>query len=383
MNPAVLKKPTVPRKIPAQLHCDRVNQGDAEVYYWDRSIPGIDRSTLSRQLIGHLSVGIMICNSRRQITLVNGAAKRIAQLDPVGTSLRSASGVWGEMFDFAGRRIPIAKWPCARALSGETVSELECRLVQKEGRFRDILFGAFPISDDRSEITGSLSSMSDVTEHRRQERAFREKAVLDDRAIIAADIHDVLVQGLNSAVLQLEVAERELTEEPEQASDRLRRVRDIARETLAEARRSAWNLGRESFESEDPAVALQFLAGKMFNGANVEVQLSLEPEVVKQSSQIRDGLLRIGKEAMANVLKHSRATRVRIELMYREQQVRFVVSDNGKGFISGALSMGKIGFGLLSFQTRAEQLGGRVDVYSRVGHGTRVIACLPILSESA
>jgi signal transduction histidine kinase len=85
---------------------------------------------------------------------------------------------------------------------------------------------------------------------------------------------------------------------------------------------------------------------------------------------------------MANVLKHSRATRVHIELMYRERQVRFAVSDNGRGFIPGPLSEQN----WIWTPKLSKQAPNSLEVksmYIVVAHGTRVIAFLPIRSESA
>jgi signal transduction histidine kinase len=209
----------------------------------------------------------------------------------------------------------------------------------------------------------------------------REDAVLNERGRMAADIHDTVVQGLNAIVLQLEAAEEEFLDNPDQALRRLRRVREVARESLMEARRSMWTLCHGSFDNEDPAVALESLARKMFEGTNITLQFGLQKRASALPPEVGFELLRIGKESLVNVLRHARASKVRIELVYRPQEVRLSVLDDGRGFVPIPFSITQQRFGLFGLQTRAEHLGGRVAVQSHPGRGTRILARVPIPPE--
>jgi len=340
--------------------------------------PGADRSTLSQVDLANLGVGIVVSDSHGTITLVNVAAKRLSQMDPEGKALSTASSIWGEMFDVKGRPIPVEEWPCARALRGKTTISAECRLVRRDGSSYDILFGACPIRSAKSQIVGALSSLTDITDYKQQEFAFREDAALNERSRIAADIHDTAVQGLNAVVLQLEAAEEEILANPEQARQRLRRVREIARESLAETRRSMWTLCQESFDHKHPAIALAFMAQKLFAGTAVKLQLSLGEDTRAIPADMRIGLLRIGKEALSNVLKHARATTVTLELAWLEKELRLSVLDDGQGFKSESLPSGQGGFGLFGMRTRAERLGGKLVVDSRPERGTQIVAHFPL-----
>jgi signal transduction histidine kinase len=179
-------------------------------------------------------------------------------------------------------------------------------------------------------------------------------------------------------VLQLEVADKELGENFEQGRQRLRRLRKLASENLAEGRRSIWALSKESFGNEDPAVALGFLARRLFEGVPIELRLRTEKSVRKLAPEVRLELLRIGKEAMANVLRHARATVVRVELAYSEGHVRLAILDNGRGFTASPLSFATKGFGLFALRMRAENIGGRLMVHSKLGRGTRIVATIPL-----
>ena len=343
------------------------------------NVTGFNTSALLHMFLDKLHVGIVLCNAAGRITMVNQEARQLAQKEPEGEMLSTAPSIWGEMFDTNGRDIPVGEWPWLRALHGLTTSCSEYRLVRRKGDYRDVLFGAYPIPGRQSQTAGVLSSLTNITEHKRREAVLRDDAVLNERSRMAGEIHDTVVQGLNAVVLQLEVADKELGDNFEQGRYRLRRLRKIASDNLAEARRSIWALSKESFPNEDPAVALAFLARRLFEGIAIELRLHMEKSARRLAPEVRLELLRIGKEAMANVLRHARATVVRIELAYSgDGQVRLAILDNGRGFTVVPLSNASKGFGLFALRMRAENIGGKLIVHSKLGKGTRVVATIPL-----
>ena len=88
-------------------------------------------------------------------------------------------------------------------------------------------------------------------------------------------------------------------------------------------------------------------------------------------------LLRTAQEALANVAKHARATRVGVTLSYMEHEVALDVRDDGRGFCPAPDGGG---FGLVAMRQRVESLAGRLQVESEPGFGTGISACLPVAS---
>jgi len=340
------------------------------------NLPEVNRNRVSPLMLADLRVGIVVSNSDGTITLANAAAKRLAQMNPEGKSLSVAPRIWGELFDPSGRRVPVHRWPCMRALQGKTTVDLECRLVRSDRSGSSILFGSCPIRKAGSQMCGSLSSLTDVTDVKQKEVSLREGAIVRERARFATDIHDTLLQGLSAVVLQFEALEPEL---PQELALKLARIKQIARETLAETRRSIWVLSHEPADEQDPAATLGFIAEKLFSGMPISLQFRLQ-ECPGLDSRLRFALTRIGKEALTNVLKHSRATVVRIELTYARKEVRLSVIDNGCGF-AASTAQAQDGFGLFGLKARAQLLGGDALVHSRAGSGTSVVVTLPVRRE--
>lgn len=89
-------------------------------------------------------------------------------------------------------------------------------------------------------------------------------------------------------------------------------------------------------------------------------------------------LFRILQEALTNVSSHSKATRVRVELAQRDDQIRMTIQDNGQGFRPrGRPFLKKRQLGLIAMRDRAELLGGQLQLFSRVGEGVRVVTLIP------
>jgi signal transduction histidine kinase len=357
---------------------ERLNARNCAAVLKEGSLPDVDRSTLSQLMQVNLSVGIVISDSHGKITLVNGAAKRLAQRAPRGKSLTVAPSIWGELFDASGRHIPVKRWPCMRALNGENTVALECRFLRSDGRACDILFGSCPIKKRGSQITGSFSSLTDLTEQKWKEASLREDAIAGERGRLAAEIHDTLVQGLNAVVLQLGALDQGFSADPEHVRADLRRVRETARESLVDARRSIWILSGDLPKGGDPATSLAFLARKLFADSPIRLHLHLKNCAFPLKADLRLGLVRIGKEALTNVLKHSGATTVRIDLSYGRKSVRLSVLDNGCGFVERALANTPGGFGLFGLRSRTEHLGGRLMIQSQADRGTHIIAIFPL-----
>ena len=92
-------------------------------------------------------------------------------------------------------------------------------------------------------------------------------------------------------------------------------------------------------------------------------------------------LYRFLQEALTNVAKHARARQVRVALQQNGKTVHLSVQDDGQGFDRAARLAGSGwsgGIGLLGMQERLQSLGGQLLIESQPGHGTRLMACLPL-----
>ena len=324
-----------------------------------------------------LADGIVISDAQGRITLINSTAQEMAQIDAQGMLLEFAPLIWGRLLDVEGHEIAPERWPTMRAARGYTTVQQQCRLLQPEGEYYDILLSAAPLKIANSKPAGVIATLTDITELCRRNLLLRQQAVSRERSRMAEDLHDAFCQKLSAILLQLEAAQSCGTSESE-CTGRLRIVTDIARACMAEARSSLWTFCHESLGEADPASKLIEVAQKMVQGTTISLDLSLQQQPRALPPKLPLELLRIGQEALSNVVKHSGATRVNIELAYKPEAVHFSVQDDGRGFTRPSVDSRKRGFGLISMKERTERLGGKISVDSRPGKGTRVAAVIPL-----
>ncbi len=208
----------------------------------------------------------------------------------------------------------------------------------------------------------------------------RETAMLEERTRLARDIHDTLAQGLTGIVVQLGAAQRALAVAPDESREHLALAQRMARESLAEARRSVWNLRAPALDRGDLVDALRSVAVRPL-GSDVVVTFELTGEPWPLTTAIESTLLRVAQEALANVARHSQATEARLALVYMADSVQLSVSDNGVGFDPQAAAEDGItpgpwgGFGLIGMRERVAVLGGSLTVTSH--DGVQVLAAIP------
>jgi signal transduction histidine kinase len=204
------------------------------------------------------------------------------------------------------------------------------------------------------------------------------KMVLSERARIAREIHDTLLQGLFGVGLQIDAIGMQVQSSPE-AKQRLDGVRELINKYVRETRSSIWLLRSSSLENKDFPAAIQEAAEALTTGTPVQLDFRMSGRAKPLSTERQEQLLRITHEAIMNVVTHARATMVQVELCFEAESVRIRVSDNGCGFDTERPISGKWGkWGLVGMKERAEQAGAVLKVYSVQGKGTTVESIVPI-----
>ncbi|SDR67793.1 histidine kinase [Opitutus sp. GAS368] len=217
----------------------------------------------------------------------------------------------------------------------------------------------------------------EMTARKTAELEFR--AVLSERTRLARELHDTLEQALTGIALQLDTAAKLFSRNPEDASQRLELARGFLRQSQLELRRSIWDLRSRELEQFDLAEALTMASRQIATGTPLHVDVAITGKRRRLPEIVEENLLRIGQEAMTNVVKHSHATRVVLRLEFLPNSVALEIRDNGRG-----LSAERVGayearqFGLLGMSERAKRLGGRLDLSGTPGEGTTVRAVIPL-----
>ena len=158
----------------------------------------------------------------------------------------------------------------------------------------------------------------------------REAGAGDERQRMAREIHDTLAQGLTGIITQLEAAQQ--TASGTERERRIGNAKRLARDSLAEARRSVQALRPQALEDSKLPDALADEAARWAatSGVPAEVKTTGDPRALHPEVEVT--LLRVGQEALANVAKHAAASHAWVTLSYMEDVVTLDVRDDGAGF---------------------------------------------------
>lgn len=202
-----------------------------------------------------------------------------------------------------------------------------------------------------------------------------ELATAKERNRLARELHDSVVQTLYGLTLQAEAASRILEAgQTEEVKNYLREIRENSQQTLQETRLLIFELRPPILEREGLSSALRARLESVESRSGLKTQINLQ-EVGRLPNGIETGLYGISNEALNNVLKHARASEIKVSLKRGTGKIVLEISDNGTGFDpSSEVSYG--GMGLNGMRERAGQVGGDLQIISGET-GTNVIVEVP------
>ncbi|MEQ1728547.1 MAG: ATP-binding protein, partial [Vicinamibacterales bacterium] len=155
------------------------------------------------------------------------------------------------------------------------------------------------------------------------------------------------------------------------------RMRKRIEEYMREARQSVADLRSPRTGTHELSAALREAAERATDGHPIEFTLAQLGTPHPISARVEEQLLKIGREAIGNAVRHAHADRITAELEYGQAALSLRISDNGTGFDPSANGSDDH-YGLASMRERAEDVGGHLTIESTAGGGTRVEAMVPL-----
>ncbi len=246
---------------------------------------------------------------------------------------------------------------------------------------RSARVGAFP---PRSiEILSTLSSSAALIIRNAELYARSEEAVIaEERNRFAREIHDGLLQDLGFMVLKIGAALKLL--QRGKRADASKELREVSRQLSRDARevrRMVFALRPFDIESLGFIPALEKYIKEFAQLHDLEVKTNLHGETQRLSPKLETALFRLIQEALNNIRKHARAEHIWIDLKFTDTTVVLGIRDDGRGFVlESALKIAheRGSFGLVQMRERVERAGGKFQIESDPGKGTRLGMELPM-----
>jgi signal transduction histidine kinase/ligand-binding sensor domain-containing protein len=210
---------------------------------------------------------------------------------------------------------------------------------------------------------------------RQMNMRFEER--LAERTRIAQELHDTLLQGFLSASMQLHVADDHLAADSP-AKPLVGRVLDLMGRVIDEGRNVVRGLRASNKDDMDLEQAFCRIHQELAVPPGTSVRVFAEGNTRALRPAIREEVYRIGREALANALRHSRASNIEVELEYARSSLRLLVRDNGNGIDPQVVRTGRDGhWGLSGMRERAERIGARFRVLTAASAGTEIELSVP------
>ena len=244
-----------------------------------------------------------------------------------------------------------------------------------------------------SEISSVLVVATDITEQKQVEKSKRHLAERlafareDERRSLARHLHDDACQDLSAASIYLEQIKLKLCQllpEDESLKGDLVKVDNLIQLTHKTLRQTARSLHPSILEHYGLVTALRSFTHELSmltQRSGVVIEMEVSTDFPRLDQMVETTVYRIAQEAITNAVKHAQARKISVKLSLKEDVVSIVVEDDGCGIDYGAIKESP-GIGLAAIHERAELIGAKIDISTRVTAGTKVALRVP-LSESS
>ena len=263
-------------------------------------------------------------------------------------------------------------------------------LLRRDGSRVDVSLSISPVKDGQGNVIGATSIARDLSERRRaaealalseaQLRAFASRlrsARESERSQIAREIHDELGQALTALKMDLFSLKQSV---PEPLRHPLRRKTDqmagLIDQMVDKVRTLATELRPAVLDSLGLSAAVEWAVQQFAERTGIECILDV-PQPVRIDAERSTDVFRILQEALTNVARHARASRVDVHLRATPEELVLEVHDNGRGIRDREIDDPEA-FGLVGMRERVLPWGGEVGVRTVPEGGTSVTVCIPL-----
>lgn len=211
----------------------------------------------------------------------------------------------------------------------------------------------------------------------------------EERRRIARELHDEISQNLTALIYASEEATDTIAGQPHKAVPLLETMRGVAQQTLDGVHKLIFDLRPTMLDHLGLVPALRWFAQSRLESAGVRVMIKEEckqspgaarPTMCRLPAETETALFRVIQEAIINIARHAMARSVRLVFNTTEDGVTVLIEDDGGGFDLVSLAVAPDngrGLGLIGMQERIELVGGRLEIDTAPGQGTRIRIQVP------
>jgi signal transduction histidine kinase len=240
------------------------------------------------------------------------------------------------------------------------------------------------ILDDLQQERTELQSLSNELERRvmvrtreveRLAEESRYAAIVRERLKIARDLHDTLAHSMMAMLSEIRFLRKLHSRDPGAVAAELAHAEEVAHEGLKEARSAITQMRLNAVRETGLGPALSNVFDRFIDRTGLTGEFSADPEAARFGDERAETLLRMVQEALRNVERHARATRVMVNLAAAGgTRLELTIEDNGIGFDPGAQRPDH--YGIVGLHEQADLIGAELKILSTLGEGTKLMVSL-------
>jgi signal transduction histidine kinase len=210
--------------------------------------------------------------------------------------------------------------------------------------------------------------------------AYLQAAREEERRSIAREIHDELGQALTSIKIELSLLREEVIHDATAATRRIQSLKDRVDETIHAVKHIITKLRPGLLDDLGLSAAIEWQAKDFQQHTGIVCEVHSDPGEISINSDISTAVFRIFQETLTNITRHSRATRVKVDLIQFQNILKLQVRDNGRGITAEEINDPK-SFGLIGIRERAQYWHGTIEIKGEPEDGTTIIVQFPMPPE--
>lgn len=261
------------------------------------------------------------------------------------------------------------------------------RWHHKDGHLVHVEMRLTPLFDEHGNLTAIEGIARDITQHVVARERLREltsqltRAHEEERRRVAHELHDEIGQSLTIAKMHVRMAEKALPEGADAADAKLASLGATIEEALQNVRALSHELRPPLLDEMGWEPALDSLCESFSARTGLPVTFGCDGAPVRLAREAELAAYRAVQEALTNIVRHAGASQATVTARPTAHTLHLIIEDDGKGFEFAALYSAdrpNAGLGLLGLQERVDAVGGRLEVNSEPGRGTRLHITLPV-----
>jgi two-component system sensor histidine kinase UhpB len=245
-----------------------------------------------------------------------------------------------------------------------------------------------PIRDEGGFIIGTVGISRDITDRKQAEQellesrnqlrelsGYLQSVREEERTRIARELHDELGQSLTAIRIGLSVIEEQMQSQQGDSLQSLNSLKKITESTVESVQRITADLRPLILDELGLISTIDWLLESFAQNSGITYEVSLPTDSLEFSPELRTAIFRVLQEALTNIMRHSQASHVVVQLQNDKRNVVLRITDNGNGIDFS--DQREKSLGLVGMRERALMLGGKLLIHSEAGVGTSIEMRVP------